>query len=128
MTQTIRYYKEETRCNHCGRHIKNVVEVDGVQYGIVCCDSFIESKATVRKINRTDFAQLVIEQERANKQAEKMELLQYAIDTLPVLFGATRSHFLNKPNAYLEQFLSDKPDSPLTLGIIALLESRKITY
>jgi|GEM_PF-3644953 len=127
MTQTIRFYKEETTCKNCGRHIKNVVEVDSVEYGIVCCDLFIESKATARKIKRVKFAELVAAQERDALKAERNSLLDYAIAVLPDVFGKP-SPFFNKPTHELKSWLQKYSGNANALGVIAILESRKIKY
>lgn len=46
---TVRQYKEETKCAHCGRFIRNVVEIDGVQYGTRCCEAFLPRHASIAK-------------------------------------------------------------------------------
>lgn len=51
----VRYYKEETRCSHCGRHIKNVVEIDGARYGTGCCEAFLPRFVTVSKATHEVF-------------------------------------------------------------------------
>jgi len=127
MTQTIRYYKDETTCKNCGRHIKNVVEVDGVEYGIVCCDLFIDSKSTVRKIKRSQFADLVMQQEREELKALRFALLDYAIAILPDVFGKP-SPFFNKTSTDLNTWLEKHGDHKNALGVIAILQSRLIKY
>jgi hypothetical protein len=119
MAQTIRYYKEETKCMNCGRFIKNVVEVDGVQYGIKCVDGFIDHKATVNKINRSKFADLVSSQAIADKKELHSTIVQFAIDTLP-------DSLMNRSTADLTNWLSSKPYSNFNLGIQAILVSRTI--
>lgn len=46
---TVRMYREETKCQCCGRYIRNVVEIDGVQYGTRCADGFLPRYATLKK-------------------------------------------------------------------------------
>lgn len=129
MAQAIRYYKDETRCTNCGRFIKNVVEVDGVQYGIKCCDGFIDSKPVVNKIKKTDFAQLVATQKREDLKAERDALLDYAIAVLPANpISGGMSAFFNQPTARLETFLTKYSHMPVALGVIAILQSRLIKH
>jgi hypothetical protein len=46
---TVKMYREETKCQCCGRYIRNVVEIDGVQYGTRCCEAYLPRFATVVK-------------------------------------------------------------------------------
>lgn len=45
----VKMYKEETVCCECGRYIKNVVEIDGVQYGTRCCEKHLPRHYSVKK-------------------------------------------------------------------------------
>ncbi len=38
---TVKMYKGEEVCHECGRHIRNVVEIDGVTYGVRCCEKYL---------------------------------------------------------------------------------------
>lgn len=127
MTQRIRYYKEETRCMNCGRFIKNVVSVDGVEYGTTCADQFIDSKVIARKIKTTDFTMLISSQEREELKAERFALLDFAKSFLPDVFGKP-SPFFNKPSQELEKWLTKYSDNRNALGVIAILQSRLIKY
>lgn len=46
---TVKMYKEETVCCECGRYIKNVVEIDGAQYGVRCCEKYLPRHYSVKK-------------------------------------------------------------------------------
>ena len=38
---TVRTYKGEDICHECGRCIRNIVEIDGVAYGVRCCEKYL---------------------------------------------------------------------------------------
>lgn len=38
---SVKMYKGEEVCRECGRHIRNVVEIDGVTYGVRCCEKHL---------------------------------------------------------------------------------------
>lgn len=48
-TTTVKTYRDDTVCECCGRDIRNVVEIDGVKYGIRCCEAFLPRFAKVVK-------------------------------------------------------------------------------
>lgn len=48
-TTTVKTYRDDATCECCGRSIRNVVEIDGVKYGIRCCEAFLPRFAKVVK-------------------------------------------------------------------------------
>lgn len=83
---TVRMYKEETVCAHCGRYIKNVVEIDGTQYGTRCCEQFLPRHYSVKKGVVVVNAHSMIAEAKA-------------------ILGETYVRFASQPTAHLQDYV-----------------------
>ncbi len=78
-TTTIRYYQEDTKCQCCGKLIKNVVEIGGVQYGTTCA-SYHFPRLVGKKI---DFKTALLNQAASDKKAMIEALATFVLGALP---------------------------------------------
>lgn len=115
----INYYKEETKCENCGRHIKNVIEIDNVKYGVVCAEQFMPKSEFL--LAKRDFNQAIINQQNSDKKALYNALIEYGTSILDC--GAF-SPMLNRTTEFYEEWLSTRAHHKLALGVTAILQAR----
>lgn len=114
----VSFYKEETRCQCCGRYIKNVVEIDSVQYGIVCADAFLPK--SMLAVAKKDFNLAIKLQDEQARRDLHASLLDYALEQLNGTF------LINRTTDFYLDYVKTRPNSPFVLAIFAILASRSL--
>ncbi len=103
---TVRTYKGEDICHECGRCIRNIVEIDGVAYGVRCCEKYLPRTHKV-------IAGAVVCTETPMQTAQRV----FGDDVVFTRFWA-------KPIDVLEQFIVDRPDSVRCAGVRAIIAAK----
>ena len=115
-THEVKFYREETTCKCCGRFIRNVVEIDGVQYGTTCAESFMPRI----KSFKGNFAEKMQQAERAEREEVRKALMQYAQS-----FNGIASK-PNISNEHVNHMVFTRSDSRFYMYWLALAEARKM--
>lgn len=107
-TVTVKMYKGDETCAECGRCIRNVVEIDGVPYGIRCCEKYLPR---THKIVKGEVVQIVSPMDIAREMfADKMTFVR----------------FCSQPTWQLAQFVESRPvDHPIAKGVRAIIAARR---
>lgn len=107
-TVTVKKYKGDDVCAECGRYIRNVIEIDGVPYGIRCCEKHLPR---THKIVKGEIIEIVSKMDIARSMfADQMTFVR----------------FCSQPTWQLVQFVESRPiDHPIAKGVRAIIEARR---
>jgi hypothetical protein len=105
----VRVYKGEDICHECGRCIRNIVEIDGVAFGVRCCEKYLP------RTHKVDHKRGVVVQ------------VETSLETAQRIFAddAVFPRFWAQPVWQLEAFLLSRPDSPRYAGVAAIVKAKK---
>lgn len=108
MNTEVKIYKGEETCTECGRFVRNVVEIDGVPYGVRCCEKYLPR---THKVIKGEVVQVMSPMEYAASFFENPEVF---------------TRFWVRTSADLRAFLESRtPDHFRYAGVSAILAAKR---